>query len=285
MSRRMSAAGPSQGAHCAPLGGSAAATAASVGVLMRAAGPSQGAHCAPLGGSAAATAASVGVQLPRHTLVWPTSAGWTRIRCDDTADEACAAYAQWFTRDWPLVVRRPHADERCDATELALGLPLPPAQGKRRLNIRLAASDVARHSTPLALAHVVHALPREWQRAVSSLLHDAGASRIRFQVFGSAAWQAITGLVYMHDASDLDLLFHPRQADEIDAMLALLDCWERTHALRADGEIVFPDGAAVSWREWRNAPQAAQVLVKHLDYATLLPRIDVLRRLSDPVAA
>ncbi len=60
----MSAAGPPQGANCAPLGGSAAAYAASVGVVMSVAGPSQGANCAPSGGSAAADlaneAASVG---------------------------------------------------------------------------------------------------------------------------------------------------------------------------------------------------------------------------------
>ena len=40
---------------------SAAAQAASVGVRVSAAGPSQGANCAPCGGSAAAQAASVGV--------------------------------------------------------------------------------------------------------------------------------------------------------------------------------------------------------------------------------
>jgi hypothetical protein len=57
----VSAAGPSQGANCAPFGGSAAAKAASVGVVVRAAGPSQGANCAPFGGSAVAKAASVGV--------------------------------------------------------------------------------------------------------------------------------------------------------------------------------------------------------------------------------
>ncbi len=55
------AAGPSQGADCSPSGGSAAAPAASVGVVIRAAGPSQGADCTPSGGSAAAPAASVGV--------------------------------------------------------------------------------------------------------------------------------------------------------------------------------------------------------------------------------
>jgi len=56
----MSAAGPSQGAKCSPLGGSAAAKAASVGAPMSVAGPPQDANCSPLGGSAAAKAASVG---------------------------------------------------------------------------------------------------------------------------------------------------------------------------------------------------------------------------------
>jgi hypothetical protein len=59
----MSAAGPSQGANRSPSGGSAAATAASVGAHIRAAGPYKTAQleCAS-GGSAAATAASVGAQ-------------------------------------------------------------------------------------------------------------------------------------------------------------------------------------------------------------------------------
>ena len=57
----MSAAGPLQGANCAPSGGSAVARAASVGAES-AAGPLQGANCAPSGGSAAARAASVGAE-------------------------------------------------------------------------------------------------------------------------------------------------------------------------------------------------------------------------------
>jgi len=68
MSLRHMSAGPSQGANGAPLGGCAAATAASVGVLS-AAGPSQGANSAPLGGSAAATAASVGAHTGGFTLI------------------------------------------------------------------------------------------------------------------------------------------------------------------------------------------------------------------------
>ncbi len=56
----MSAAGPSRGANGSPSGGSAAATAASVGAHVCAAGPPQGANRSPSGGSAAAVAASVG---------------------------------------------------------------------------------------------------------------------------------------------------------------------------------------------------------------------------------
>ena len=60
----MNAAGPSQGVNRAPSGGSAAATAASVGAHLSAAEPSKTAqpHAAS-GGSAAAKAASVGVHL------------------------------------------------------------------------------------------------------------------------------------------------------------------------------------------------------------------------------
>jgi hypothetical protein len=67
-SNPMSAAGPPQGANCAPLGGSAAAEfdeAASVGVHICAAEPFHGAGAPAFGGSAAAElaneAASVGV--------------------------------------------------------------------------------------------------------------------------------------------------------------------------------------------------------------------------------
>ena len=60
--KAVSVAGPPKVAGLrAALGGSAAARAASVGVVIRVAGPPQDANRAPLGGSAAARAASVGV--------------------------------------------------------------------------------------------------------------------------------------------------------------------------------------------------------------------------------
>ena len=56
----MSAAGPLQGANCAPNGGQRSGASRKRGGTMSAAGPSQDAKYSPIGGSAAAPAASVG---------------------------------------------------------------------------------------------------------------------------------------------------------------------------------------------------------------------------------
>jgi len=42
----------------------------------------------------------------------------------------------------------------------------------------------------------------------------------------------------------------------------VLSCWEKDCGMRADGEAVFPDGGAVSWREWSSA--SVTLLVKSI---------------------
>jgi phosphoribosyl-dephospho-CoA transferase len=223
--------------------------------------------------------------LPRHALAWPTAAGWTRIACDADDDEARRWLARWFARDWPLVVRRSGADEAVRPGHVALGLPLPPAAGKRRLALRLAAADIAHHAPPVALQEILDALPQPWRAPVAALVRDAGAIDVRLRVYGSAAWQALTGLPYLHDGSDLDLLCHPQDMTEVDSTVALFERWQDAHAPRVDGEIVFPGGAAVAWREWRSEPASYRVLVKELDRAALVPREQLLRRLPDTVSS
>src|SRR4030095_7590783 len=111
-------------------------------------------------------------------------------------DEARETIELWSARDWPLVLRRPDDDER-PTSDVTLGLPLPPAQRKRRLKIRLPVSQIARVAPPLLLDDVVAALPREWSRAVAMLAQAARAQDLEVRVFGSAAWHAITGLAYL----------------------------------------------------------------------------------------
>jgi len=84
--------------------------------------------------------------------------------------------------------------------------------------------------------------------------------------------------------SDVDLLWRPRNAAELERGTALLAAWEKSEGRRADGEILFADPAGrelgVSWREWATA-RSGRVLVKTLlgarlcemrDLRSLLPR-------------
>ncbi|MBR8460123.1 phosphoribosyl-dephospho-CoA transferase, partial [Burkholderia dolosa] len=70
--------------------------------------------------------------LRRHTLVTLTAAGWRAAFARDPALAADSSARAWAERGWPLVVRRASPDE-ADAGRVPLGMPLPPAAGKRRV--------------------------------------------------------------------------------------------------------------------------------------------------------
>ncbi|WP_166879436.1 malonate decarboxylase holo-[acyl-carrier-protein] synthase [Massilia mucilaginosa] len=193
----------------------------------------------------------------RHDHAWLNSAGWAAA-----LDGAVAAHAQaleqWRRHDWPLIVTRRTPDALPDA--VCLGLALPPDAGRKlRIALQVHQNSVARVGHALALHAAAAAAPARWAAPLAALLADAG--NITLRAYGSLALQAVTGLAYLTESSDIDLLFKPASPHELDAGMQVL----QTHArhLPLDGEIVFPDGAAVAWKEWRDAAAAgARVLVK-----------------------
>ena len=196
--------------------------------------------------------------MQRHDLAWLSEQGW-RNAVAAALPEHRAALARWQQHDWPLVVRRRDADAGYD--EVCLGIPLPPdpASGvKVRISLRVHRSHIARTTAPLLLC----ALPPKLElAALESLIRPAAnTAEVTLHVYGSVAMQALTGQRYLTPASDIDLLFYPATMPQLDAGLALLGA----HAhLPLDGEIVFPDGCAVSWKEWQQAnAQRSRVLVK-----------------------
>lgn len=212
--------------------------------------------------------------LERHMLVWLSEAGWDAARAGQS--QHSATFTQWQRRDWPAVVRRQDVDASLD--EVCLGLPVPPdsAGVKTRIALRVRASDVVRSTAATALRA---ALPFSgaWHARLTALCDEASALNLR--VFGSLAMQALTDLQYVSPASDVDVLFHPASRRALDDGLALLE--RHAKHVPLDGEIVFPGGAAVSWKEWQMAMRhTAKVLVKELhtvrlaDTASLLATLD-----------
>ncbi|NHZ80238.1 malonate decarboxylase holo-[acyl-carrier-protein] synthase [Massilia sp. CCM 8695] len=193
----------------------------------------------------------------RHDQAWLSDAGWAGALAG-AAPEHAAALEQWRSHDWPLIVTRRTPDAAPGT--LCLGLALPPDAGRKlRIAVLVNEHAVARVAAALPLHAAAAAAPARWAGPLAALL--AGAGPITLRAYGSLALQAMTGLSYLTESSDIDLLFTPASRQELDAGVQLL----QAHAphLPLDGEIVFPGGAAVAWKEWRDAAaNDTRVLVK-----------------------
>ena len=209
----------------------------------------------------------------RHDLVWLTGRGWDAAFAGAAAGQH-AAFDRWRREDWPAVVRR--ADAGLAPLHVSLGIPLPPASDgvKGRIAFNASTSDVARCIGALALEDAAAAAPVRWRSALNLL-----ADTLPLRAYGSLAMQALTGQAYVTATSDIDVLFFPTDGDKLRAGLVMLE-WHAA-VLPLDGEIVFPTGAAVSWKEWLGAgPARARVLVKDAGAVRLAHMADLLATLE-----
>jgi phosphoribosyl-dephospho-CoA transferase len=205
----------------------------------------------------------------RHDLVWLTSAGWdTALRGMAGAQRELAL--DWSMRGLPAVVRRSEPDT--PPSLLCLGIPAPPdahTGQKVRLGFAAERRHIAEVRSALALADAE--APAAWQPGLASLRLALHAAGVDCRVFGSLAMQTLTGDRYLGAGSDVDLLLRPRDGAQLDAALALVASHAQTVPL--DGEIEFPMGHAVSWKEWLGSPNDAdRVLTKRLETVALLRR-------------
>jgi phosphoribosyl-dephospho-CoA transferase len=191
--------------------------------------------------------------LARHNLVWLTAAGWEAAG-DARPGPEQSAMRQWRDNAWPAVARRAEGiaagtGDTANTAWLALSLPPDPLNGnKPRVGFRVASCHVLRAAAPLRLNDALQAAPISWQPDLQALDTEATSMGLRFHAFGSLAWQAITGLQYLGPCSDIDLLWYPRSRDDLAAGLRLLSRYAA--ALPLDGEIIFPGGSGVAWKEW-----------------------------------
>lgn len=207
----------------------------------------------------------------RHDRVWLDHATW-RDGLRSGLDEArMADVDDWVRRDRALVTRRTDADIDADADAAAccLGIALPLASGRRRIALVVDRAAVIRVDAPLALDEVVDAAPLDRRDALHDLQRRAAEVETPLRVYGSFAWQAISGEVCVTSTSDLDLLWDARDGDQVARTIRALLTWERGSGLRADGEVRFADGDAVAWRELTTG--ASRVLVKNDQGVALKP--------------
>jgi phosphoribosyl-dephospho-CoA transferase len=185
------------------------------------------------------------------------------------------ALARWQQADWPAIVRRADVDMAGD--EVSIGIALPPdaeSGHKSRIALCVPVAEVRCVRKPLGVDAVLVRAPTRWRTALQLLADDVVRNNVAFGVYGSLALQTLTAEAYVTGTSDIDLLFSPTTRAQLELGIALLQ--RHAQALPLDGEILFPSGQAVAWKEWVLASgNGSRVLVKdvgsvHLSTMTAL---------------
>ena len=210
--------------------------------------------------------------IQRQDLVCLSTTGWSEVlrRNWDPPSRQCLAH--WAGERLPLVVTQ-QTSRIGDATPgdvLDLGLPAPLRWLRHRIGLRIPTDAVTQVMSFPSLPAINSLLPSA-SMARWALLHEClAALSMPTHVYGSYGWQLLTGLVYLHPESDIDLLVRVPDAGGADrAASALARCG--IDQPRLDGELLFADGSAVSWREWRRwrHGDTNDLLVKRRTGATL----------------
>ncbi|MCV3206523.1 malonate decarboxylase holo-[acyl-carrier-protein] synthase [Mesorhizobium sp. YC-39] len=185
------------------------------------------------------------------------------LRMPELAGDERELLAGWAERGWPVIVRRPALGE---TGGIAVGVPMPPALGKRRVGLTVPVPAVARMLPLVALEEAAALVPPRLRPQIDAVLALGRRLALRPAVFGALLWQHLTGLSYLRPASDLDLLWPAPDRDIQPDLLAGLARIDEHGAVRLDGEILFSGGAGVNWRELHAeiGRPAGAVLVKSM---------------------
>lgn len=196
----------------------------------------------------------------RHDRAWLHVSAAFRSDCMVADGSHWQQVQEWIRLGRPLVVPR----QAASTTWVSLGLALPARCGRKRLSIQVERKDIATISPPMPLAMCLPAVSgpdRNCLARLDAALHGAG---VRIGIYGSMAWELASGETYRNEASDLDVVCDVFDRNQVDTVLAVLQEAAVGLSFPLDGEIRFPGGQAVAWRELlscRNTP-GAKVLAK-----------------------
>ncbi len=143
-----------------------------------------------------------------------------------------------------------------------------------RFSFAVNKEDVIRQSPPLSLEKVVKACNLSSLQSTCDALNSLGYNPC---VYGSFAWQVITGKVYTSKTSDIDLLLYIQNKGQLDNLKPLLIEAQNALDRTIDGELIFDGDYATAWREWYSSND--KVLVKTINNVFLVSKHDILERI------
>ena len=205
----------------------------------------------------------------RHDLVYLHAGAAFTTPCAEEGGLLWQAARDWIDQGRPLVAARQSVDERY----VLLGLTLPLKHDRKKLTIHVDRSAISEVRPPLGIPECLTGQPESVADVLLALDEQISLSGARLGVFGSLAWEALSGEAYRHADSDFDLICDISDVAQHETALAALIQARMGLACRLDGELRFPDGNAVAWLELSEASRTAgkKVLVKGEKTVELMP--------------
>jgi phosphoribosyl-dephospho-CoA transferase len=214
----------------------------------------------------------------RHDLVTLHAGASFTTPCAEAGGLLWQAARDWIDQGRPLVAARQSGDDQ----GVLLGLSLPLKHDRKRLTIHVEPSAISKVRPPLGIRQCLTGQPESVAKVLLTLDEQISLSGARLAIFGSLAWEALSGEAYRHADSDFDVICDVSDLGQLDAALAALAQARKHLPCRLDGELRFPDGNAVAWLELSEAGRTSgkTVLVKGEKNVELMPVEQLLASLN-----
>jgi len=214
----------------------------------------------------------------RHDLVYLHAGAAFITPCAEEGGLLWQAARDWIDQGRPLVAAR----QLGDMAYVLLGLSLPLKYDRKRLTIHVEPSAISEVHPPLGIHQCLTGQAASVADVLLALDEQIRLSGAKLGIFGSLAWEAISGEAYRHAESDFDVICDVSDTAQLEMALAALAQARMSLACRLDGELRFPDGNAVAWLELSEASRASgkKVLVKGEKTVELIPVEQLLASLN-----
>lgn len=132
---------------------------------------------------------------------------------------------------------------------MQLGLAFVDNGIKHRAFLQARYQDVLRSDTPHELVDCLDLFGQKESAVLCHLAEKLKAVGCPVYVFGSVAWEKISGKPYRTEKSDLDLLCDVSTLQDIKLVTDSFAAADRELPFSIDGELRFPNDDCVNWRE------------------------------------
>jgi phosphoribosyl-dephospho-CoA transferase len=222
----------------------------------------------------------------RHDLAYLYPTANYQLLSPMRSPAAHAALQRWLQARQPLVVARQAA---AAGAQILLGLTLPPGTEPRRISVSVNPDAICAIASPLTLAHCVNTCTAAVAEPLKRLLQQCESHDIVVSVYGSLAWEMLSGTTYRHSGSDIDLVCDIARTPQLAPCIEALQQAQQALPCSLDGEIRFAGGAAANWKELAQAlsqptqptQQATRVIVKKNTDVALLSLTELLSHLKE----